>query len=66
MKTGTREFSQAASNVYCSLTASQKLDLRKRLTDDPKPLTTRNIKHEGRNIFKCMNTQVSEVIFPFC
>ena len=62
MKTrGTKEFAQTASRAYKSITASQKEELRKKCSEEAQPLTVKDIKRDGRKIFKNMDKQVSTV-----
>ena len=59
MKVGTKEFTQGASSQYKSITVDEKDNLRQRCLETS---TTREIKLEGRRIFKSISLKVS----PLC
>jgi catalase len=59
MKKGTKDFSQAASSHYKVMTPDEKEDLRKRRLQSTKSFSTREIKQEGRSIFKSIHLKVS-------
>ena len=62
MKTrGTKEFTQTDSHAYNYITVSQKEELRKKCSEEAQPLTVKDIKRDGRKIFKNMDKQVSAV-----
>ena len=54
MKSGTKEFSKAASQSYQVITTAEKEELRRRCNehDQTKHLTAKNIKQSGPKIFK--------------
>ena len=61
MKVGTKEFTQAASSEYKSITVDEKEKLRQRCEGTSKELTARKIKLEGRRIFKSISLKVSPI-----
>ena len=60
MKKGTKDFSQAASSHYKVITVEEKDELKERCTaESTKILSSKEIKQEGRSIFKSINSKVS-------
>ena len=54
---GVKEFAKTASSAYKLMTKSEKERLKKKCSEE-KPVTIRDVKHEGRKIFKIMDKQV--------
>ena len=63
MKVGTKEFTQGASSQYKSITVDEKDNLRQRCLETS---TTREIKLEGRRIFKSISLKVSPLCVCVC
>ena len=58
MKKGTQGFSHAASAVYATISQEEKEELQKRCTSTAQSLTAKDIKQNGKKIFKAIDRHV--------